>query len=233
VRVEMFRYKAGSAILILAASVLCVVSVGYWRPVACKARLHYGLMERKWEAWHRGELSDEDILHALEGYAGLRAPFWEKSTLQEGNTYGGYFSVNSGAITHLGEMVTTESFRVLCRYATCEDRQMNSYAVHALRRRGDPKAVLALTRLLQIEDERWRGKKPQVMRNPQMLTCNVLDAIASMAGPAALPHLREFVATPRVFEREVRQMIARLEKELERPAQPAGRADAEDGTAHS
>lgn len=209
-------------VLVLVVSVFLLlvgglIYVGVARPFPCRKRDHHSRLCRTWEAWHRGELTDEQILRELVAYAELEPSFGEKPRFVEGKTSGGYKGIRSSAIRRIGEVNAPEAFDILCGYALCDDRMKNHAAARALEKRGDKRAVPVLMELLKIEDERQREAEGH-QRNPHLLTCHVLRALTKLAGQEAAPRLKEFLTgEKRVFDHELRRALFKLEHDISKP----------------
>jgi len=209
------------ALAFLAGGLLLIVGglacVGVARPFPCRSREHHGRLWKRWSAWHGGELTDAEMLRELVAHTELGPSFGEKAWFVDGTTSGGYGGVNSLVFRCIGEMDGQEAFDILCKYAVCDDRKKHGHAVRALEKRGDRRAVPFLMELLRIEDERQREAKGH-QRNPHLLTCHVLRALTKIAGQDAAPLLREFVnSEKRVFDRELRIALFKLENDISKP----------------
>jgi hypothetical protein len=193
--------------------------VGVARPFPCRHDKHHVARDEKLGAWRRGELSDEQILSELIGYAELRPSFGEKPKCydKKSRAHGGYSTVNCAAIQRIGEIPTPEAFEVLGRYATCSDRQLNAAAVFALEKRGDKQAVPSLMKLLEMEDLRQTEwiKTATFARNRHLLTCHTLRVLSKLIGSEAVPLLKDFLARKkRMFKNEVEETIFELENDI-------------------
>ena len=203
----------------IAAAVL-VVAASYWvgpRPFPCQSERHHAELCRQWEAWCRGELTQAEILKVLSAYAELDAPFWEKRTFHESRSYGGYFSVHHQAIRRLGQLKTVEASELLRKYLLCPICHKRRYAFSALVKRGEPRAVGVLIKYLELEDQWCKENWRIYWRPPNQPTRDALTHIKRIAGPDAVPLLKDFLKKQRMFKEIVLETIFELEHDISKP----------------